>query len=111
MKVICQHARECHAGAMEYASHMRTNVHDYTCNCTEGYEGRNCDIHTACQSENCNGGECIAKDSNPEDFICLCPLKRVGVQLPNSHQHYCPIVHYRGRYPIIPGIPRAKRMR
>ena len=56
------------------------NVLDYECNCTEDYEGRNCEVHKACKSENCNGGECIPKESNPNDFICLCPLGRVGVQ-------------------------------
>ncbi|KAL9962211.1 hypothetical protein ACROYT_G031293 [Oculina patagonica] len=56
------------------------NLHDYSCNCTDGFSGKNCETHTACQSENCNGGECIPKDSNPQDFVCLCPLGRVGVQ-------------------------------
>ncbi|RMX46707.1 hypothetical protein pdam_00015679 [Pocillopora damicornis] len=56
------------------------NVLDYECNCTADYEGRNCEVHKACKSENCNGGECIPKESNPNDFICLCPLGRVGVQ-------------------------------
>ena len=57
------------------------NVHAYRCiNCTKGYTGTNCETHSACVSENCNGGECIAKDSSPKEFICLCPLGRVGVQ-------------------------------
>ena len=55
-------------------------MHDYSCNCTTGYEGRNCEIYKACESENCNGGECIPRDSNPLEFVCLCPLGRVGVQ-------------------------------
>lgn len=56
------------------------NVHDYTCNCSAGFTGRNCESHVRCMSENCNGGECIPKDSNPLDFICLCPFGKVGVQ-------------------------------
>ena len=56
------------------------NLQNYTCNCTAGFSGKNCEIHTACESESCNGGECIPKASNPLDFVCLCPFGRVGVQ-------------------------------
>lgn len=56
------------------------NVLDYERNCTANSEVRNCEIHKACKSENCNGRECIPKESNPSDSICLCPPGRVGVQ-------------------------------
>lgn len=60
------------------------NVHDYSCNCTADFEGKNCDRHIRCKSENCNGGECIPKVSNTSDFVCLCPFGRVGVQCETS---------------------------
>lgn len=71
----CQNGGECIPGG---------NVHDYSCNCNASFTGRNCEVHIRCQSEDCNGGECIPKDSDPANFVCLCPLGKAGVQCKTS---------------------------
>ncbi|CAF0759754.1 unnamed protein product [Brachionus calyciflorus] len=54
------------------------NNTQYTCNCTDGYHGKNCELKTGCYSNPCKKGKCMNLKSNPSDFVCTCEKGIVG---------------------------------
>lgn len=95
----CQNGGECIPGG---------NVHDYSCNCNASFTGRNCEVHIRCQSEDCNGGECIPKDSDPANFVCLCPLGKAGVQCNTSINITLPLFTITQTFPSFLRYPVPK---
>ncbi|VDM39327.1 unnamed protein product [Toxocara canis] len=64
----CTRHRPCKNGAMC----LNTGHGQYTCECTEGYSGVDCEVRTRdCSTQPClNGGNCTEKDGN---YTCTCP--------------------------------------
>uniref|UniRef100_F1KVD9 Delta-like protein n=1 Tax=Ascaris suum TaxID=6253 RepID=F1KVD9_ASCSU len=64
----CTRHRPCMNGAMC----LNTGHGQYTCECSDGYSGVNCEIRTHdCSTQPClNGGTCAEKEGN---YTCTCP--------------------------------------
>ncbi|VDK67354.1 unnamed protein product [Anisakis simplex] len=71
----CTRHRPCKNGAMC----LNTGHGQYTCECSDGYSGVNCEIETRdCSAQPClNGGTCLEKGGN---YTCLCPRGYSGRQ-------------------------------
>merc|ERR1712212_1081849 len=61
----------------------------YTCDCTDGWEGKNCDInHDDCDPDPCkNGGTCI---DGPNDYTCNCISGWEGKDCEMNHDDCSP---------------------
>ncbi|XP_031554738.1 protein eyes shut homolog isoform X5 [Actinia tenebrosa] len=59
--------------------------HDYECNCTHGFEGKNCKNASVCSGDPCKGGLCvIGKSAANTSRVCLCPFGRGGIECENE---------------------------
>ncbi|XP_023335490.1 protein eyes shut isoform X2 [Eurytemora carolleeae] len=47
----------------------------YSCNCTEPYTGRHCEVHSMCSTSRCKQGHCRVSE---ELVMCDCPLGHTG---------------------------------
>jgi len=50
----------------------------YTCTCTEGFTGKDCEAKTGCNGNPCKKGKCANLKNNPSDFACTCDAGYVG---------------------------------
>ncbi|XP_062597167.1 neurogenic locus notch homolog protein 2-like isoform X1 [Saccostrea cucullata] len=51
----------------------QTRLRGYTCNCTLGYVGDNCEVD-ACYSNGCKNGTCVADQSRIRGYKCNCTI-------------------------------------
>ena len=74
---------ECSSNPCLYGGQCIDEINDYTCNCTAGYEGDQCEIRPAiCDDDPCESqGECL-DDYRTNTFRCVCGGKYSACKLP-----------------------------
>ena len=49
-----------------------------TCDCTENFHGKNCELKTGCSKKPCRKGVCTNDKINPSNYTCKCNAGFVG---------------------------------